>query len=280
MKKFILLLCILTMLFPVSASSGSLGVATSGVSINKVYSSGTVTLANMRLSTVDGTAHVDFSAAGVLTPYLNHYLTITDSAGKQITVFIKAAGVEQTLSETELVGNGEMETGDPPTGWNATSSTLDGVADERSGGGGAQSLDILGSAAYGQAKRNFASAVVPYGLYKLSLWHKNISGGHGAFQVGFPETTPAYFAGYTDGLNDVAWAEKIKYITAVSYSSGMVILYSSRATYTAGDESRFDSVSFKQVTAPSVTGVTIVSTQGGTTYNWTSQESGFNYNDA
>lgn len=42
----------------------------------------------------------------------------------------------------------------------------------------------------------------------------------------------------------------------------------------------FDTVSFKQVLTPSATGVTITSTPNGTTYNWTSIESGFNYNDA
>ena len=40
------------------------------------------------------------------------------------------------------------------------------------------------------------------------------------------------------------------------------------------------SISLKQVLTPSATGVTITSTAGGTTYNWASIESGFDYNDA
>ena len=40
----------------------------------------------------------------------------------------------------------------------------------------------------------------------------------------------------------------------------------------------FDEASVKQVLTPSATGVTITSTPGGTTYNWASVESGFNYN--
>jgi len=40
-----------------------------------------------------------------------------------------------------------------------------------------------------------------------------------------------------------------------------------------------DNFSVKQVLTPSATGVTIVSTPGGATYNWTYQETGFNYND-
>ena len=54
--------------------------------------SGSVTRANSRLSLVDGTAFVDFSAAGTLTDYLGQKLTITDSAGKKAVGYIKAAG--------------------------------------------------------------------------------------------------------------------------------------------------------------------------------------------
>lgn len=54
--------------------------------------SGTVTLANSRLSLVAGTAFVDFSATGTLTPYLNGKLTVTDSAGKKAVGYLKAAG--------------------------------------------------------------------------------------------------------------------------------------------------------------------------------------------
>jgi hypothetical protein len=47
----------------------------------------------------------------------------------------------------------------------------------------------------------------------------------------------------------------------------------------SGQQGRFDDVSLKQVLTPSATGVTIVSTQGGSTYNWTS-DSGINGNSA
>ncbi|MCE5226688.1 MAG: hypothetical protein LLG05_12630 [Porphyromonadaceae bacterium] len=39
-------------------------------------------------------------------------------------------------------------------------------------------------------------------------------------------------------------------------------------------------ISLKQVLTPSATGVTIVSTKGGTTFNWANKNSAFNYNDA
>ena len=42
----------------------------------------------------------------------------------------------------------------------------------------------------------------------------------------------------------------------------------------------FDEASLKQVLTPSATGVTIVSAAGGSTYNWTYEQSGFNRNDS
>ena len=65
--------------------------------------SGTVSLANIRLSLVDGAAFVDFSAAGTLN-YLNGKLTLTDSAGKKAIGYIKSAGTGETL-DTETVSD-------------------------------------------------------------------------------------------------------------------------------------------------------------------------------
>ena len=57
--------------------------------------SGSVTSSNMKLSAVNGTAFVDFSTANVLTDYVPYKgkLTITDSAGKKLIGYIKAAGI-------------------------------------------------------------------------------------------------------------------------------------------------------------------------------------------
>ena len=61
--------------------------------------SGSVTRTNMKISAIDGTAFVDFSAADVLTNYLGGKLIITDSAGKKLIGYIKAAGSGETLSD-------------------------------------------------------------------------------------------------------------------------------------------------------------------------------------
>lgn len=59
-----------------------------------------------------------------------------------------------------LVGNGDMETGDPPDGWTAgNNATLDGVADERTGGAGAQCIDVArgGASTNPYAQRTFST---------------------------------------------------------------------------------------------------------------------------
>jgi len=67
------------------------------------------------------------------------------------------AAVNTPTAGGEDLSNGNMETGDPPTGWPSYSGAnlqVDGVADERTGGAGAQSLDILNLAVvYGYAKQ-------------------------------------------------------------------------------------------------------------------------------
>jgi hypothetical protein len=65
--------------------------------------SGTVTAANMRISAVDGTAFVDFTAADVLTGKLGSLLVIKDSAGAAIQGFIKAAGTGETKAAAKDV---------------------------------------------------------------------------------------------------------------------------------------------------------------------------------
>jgi len=121
-------------------------VVTTGWTQATTTVSGTVTQANMRLST--STAFVDFSSAGALTNYLGLQLVITDSTGKTLTGYIKAAGSGETTS-SELLTNGNMETGSPPSNWTGYNATLSAIADDA--GGGVQCLGATrtGSGSYG-----------------------------------------------------------------------------------------------------------------------------------
>jgi hypothetical protein len=60
----------------------------------------------------------------------------------------------------ELIVNGNMETGDPPTGWTAIGSVLSAQADERTGGSGTKCLRVANSgAAYGKGRRGFTTTL-------------------------------------------------------------------------------------------------------------------------
>jgi hypothetical protein len=80
----------------------------------------------------------------------------TDAAGNTNT----AATQVLIVAIIELLTNGNMETGDPPSNWNNTNASLDGVADERTGGAGVQCLAITNnSAAAGLAQQVITAAI-------------------------------------------------------------------------------------------------------------------------
>jgi len=245
-----------------------------------IVASGSVTQANAKKSLVDGASFIDIAVD--LSAYAHadsgdhkHIFKLVDSAGKIAWGYIGASGGGETLGSNKAT-NGNMETGDPPTGWDATNATPDGVADERDGGTGAQSIDVVSSAAYGRVSRVLYTITVGK-LYKVSLWHKNLSGGHGCYRLGLPY--PATMLS-VENLSDAAWTQKTGYLVATSAALGEVFLYSSFTDYTVGDNSRFDDVSTKEVTDCSTNGLHILSTRGGSVQNWAGIETGFNYNDA
>ncbi len=75
----------------------------------------------------------------------------------------------------ELLTNGNMETGNPPTAWVAGGgATLAGAADERTGGAGAQSLSITnGATNYGLAASTSTSTAGVW--YRLTGWLKKVT---------------------------------------------------------------------------------------------------------
>ncbi|MDP2651906.1 MAG: DUF2341 domain-containing protein, partial [bacterium] len=228
--------------------------------------SGAVTSTNMRLSAIDGTAFVDFSAANTLTPYLGSKIVITDSASKKLTGFIKAAGSGETY--TELASNGNFETGNPPSGWTAMSSTLAASADANSG---SQSIQVTLTSTSG----GFRQEGIGYQDSALYNWSVAIKRGTDSSAVArlyliynnemvLSVNAPVSWTTYTGHyIHRAAGAHYL-----------MPYIYGTNTKTTL-----YDDLSVKQVLTPSITGVTITSTSNGSTYNFASQESGFNYND-
>lgn len=143
----------------------------------------------------------------------------------------------------ELVVNGNMETGDPPTGWTAeTSAVLDGVADERTGGVGAQSLSIVNGVNANSGRASQILTLIPYASHVFSVWRRNIS------------TNPLMYVYTTPGLvlltsvtsAVTAWEGAIK--TAVA-TQAAYLLWLRTTSIIAGQESRFDDVSVQATIA-------------------------------
>ena len=220
--------------------------------------SGSVTRNNMKISAVNGTAFVDFSAADVLTGFVVggglYKLSIYDSALKAIIGYIKAAGSGETLG-SEVIANGIF---DPDTGWTKQNGW------SISGG---KAVKVSGTGNWIYQTRNLNL----HGLYKGSMDVDALSGTTIALaHIGNGTTNEDLIP----RLNTTG--TKTGYGTARGGASTPVGV----TCLTATGSATIDNVSLKQVLTPSVTGVTITSTADGTTYNWASKESGFNYNDA
>ena len=208
--------------------------------------SGSVTQANSRISAVDGTAFYDFGSGTNLTDNLGKYLIIKDSTGKAIKGWIKAAGSGETLG-SELF---------PALDNPANFTNVD--ASWTIGEGNAVSNGI------GFFHKTFVVSV--YALCFTSMDIVSRSNG----TIYHPYSGQGIEQAGTSGTG-----VKTRYRT-----------WPSTNCYIYGDGSgggfigTLTDISLKQVLTPSSTGVTITSTKNGTTYNWESQETGFNYNDA
>jgi hypothetical protein len=177
------------------------------------------------------------------------------------------------------LSNGNMETGSPPTGWTANApDTVAAAAEERTGGAGSQSLETAWVDGGGgeHAKYEATTAADNGKVFKVTGWAKRTVGTNSCsitFGVNFWPASPRLnlvIAAPTD------WTEYTKYATQTTAAAWYVILGQSGGEITA----RWDDFSVKQVLTPSATGVTIVSTKGGTTYNWAQKDASFNYNDS
>lgn len=256
MKKIFLSLLFVLLSIPAFAQGIYLPVA-----------SGTVTQANMKISAVDGTSFIDFTAANVLTGKTGNLLVVRDSSGRAIQGFIKAAGTGETYSENILI-NGNME--NPITGWTQRRGTLS-----------AETVDFVEGTQSGKFTRDAVSTegyfnqvvgLSLFGLYKLDGAVKNVTSTYMRVRVGpignYKDVQPV--------TNTQVWTEFSEwYVPTAEENIFLVNVYG-----TDGNYGLADNLSVKQILTPSATGVTIVSTKGGATFNWAQKNASFNYNDS
>lgn len=230
--SLIIALCIVTTAIPAWAVTGS------------------VSLANIRLSLVDGVAFVDFSAANTLTPYINWKLTLTDSAGKKATGFIKAAGTGETYGP-ELLDAWTNSGAYPFETFTVSGSDI------------TQAINDAGN--LGLALKALSSSTGK--LYRCVSATYTLNSGT-APNFGLADTSSNMTRTFTKG--------GITYGQGAANAVRLIIINSG----VAACDFALTGTSLKQVLTPSATGVTITSTPGGTTYNWTSIDAAFNYNDS
>jgi len=242
-----------------------------------LIASGSVTRANTKISAVDGTAFVDFSTANVLTNYApKSKFTLTDSTGKKLEGYIKAAGTGETFTNRYT---SDFSAG--ADGWTGVRSTVEGNIDSIGGQDDWLRSYANTETAYHYTNKAFYSAGA---RYKLSFTYYLPSGQTSVTRF-IPYIGTLGFSGYQSTTNTVT-----SVVSDVNIALGNAMLYFHPASATspsfAGANSATDDVYYlknillDQHVTPSTTGVTITSTADGTTYNWASKEAGFNYNDA
>lgn len=224
---------------------------------------------SMRGSFVDGQAWFH-DAGGLIAAYADtgNLLKINDGSGNRGYGFIGEVGTGEALG-AELLTNGNMETADPPSSWDGTNSTLDGVADERTGGAGVQSLEVTATANGGFGSQLLVT--VSGKLYKVDFWHK-ITAGDSCY-VYIAETTGWTILKTSATYTNVAWENHSLYFTAETSESRISLV-----SKTSGDIVYYDDVSIKEVTEPNANAVHIYKEHSLTTEGWRSLDSGIDYN--
>ncbi len=149
------------------------------------------------------------------------------------------------VAGAELVTNWNMETGNPPTGWLAAVATLTGVADERTGGAGVQSLSVANSGA--AAGVGYRAITVGAGSWLLiDGWAKKLT-SNVRLQVTKADMSAAMIVGPT--ISAVNWTESI-FTGRVSQANPLA--YIQLISVTAGHAAQVDDFSVKLLSLPSL----------------------------
>src|ERR1035441_6371885 len=187
------------------------------------------------LSTIAGTAFVDFGAAGLLTPSLGNQLTITDSGGKHLVGYIKAAGATETYS-AEMLPNSTFEN---TTNVGSANATLLTVNSGCQSGGSTGCLKITATAGNGAAYEStgatsgmllHSSVYLEKGTETNALWFNILDSG---WSVLGPNPTSGYVLPAT-------WTQYSAYTTAPVANSNVIEAYT---TNTSGDTALVDTAS-------------------------------------
>ena len=233
------------------------------------------TSVTLNLSTVAGTAFITNASGSIpWASYLNREVTISDGTNT-CAGYIKAVGTGETLDSETAPPNSCTDPAndvDVTTGWSAGySALLDSVA----GGETGNCLSITENGAASPYAANNLSGTKG-ALYKVLYSIK--AGTEATVRVYVTNVQIVYFENNVEMTAE--WqARGPKYFTSWPETGLVTLALINMASMGSGANMFFDNVSVKPVLTPSATGCTIVSTRGGSTYNWASN-GGINANAA
>lgn len=229
----------------------------------------------LRGSYANGYAFIDATSVS-FAGYVGRRIQIADSLGNIATGWIKSQGTGETLG-SELVTNGDFQT------WYARAFQAPYAGTWILGGYGTElvraslsqfsgycgyvnGLNANGSIIYQPLAVSVAGTMLKYSIKGVlySTGSSSYPTIRSTAAVGSPNIGQITATGSS-------YTTLAGYLTHTS-STAYIVLVPNYGSY-------YDDVTIKQVTAPSSSGVRIVSTQGGTTYNWESN-SGMTFNAA
>ncbi|EKD99371.1 MAG: hypothetical protein ACD_22C00280G0001, partial [uncultured bacterium] len=151
---------------------------------------------------------------------------------------------------SESVTNGDMETGDPPTGWTPSGDTVvDAVSDERTGGSGGQSIAIGPKIVTNPVVNRGSLAMSPSTWYQWSGWAKETPGSYGG---GYQILDQNYATFVNIHAFTTSWANYIGSFRSLSTStSGRIYLYGDQYGNPLGTI-YYDDISYKPLTLSSL----------------------------
>lgn len=222
-----------------------------------------------------------FRAEGVdISSYIGHRLDLHDSSGNDAVGYILEADAAESLETEDVLNPGFEDLGAGPPDvfgdWIETttgSSTVNDEGGDVHGGVHACRLDIDASNSITSVHESIA--VTEGELRKLVLWFKSTGGATGQFYV-YDETNAAMIMASLIAAAG-AYTEHEYYLTVpAGCASARLVLYRGSAP---SQSVYFDDVSFRKVADVGADGVHIVDELDGSTRNWESIDSGFDYND-
>lgn len=235
----------------------------------KVLYKGVVT--GLRISSIMGQAFIDNANASILAlANGGNSIEIYDSAGRMLQGVLKAQGTGETLSNSELITNGDMEL---DSNW---PTYLALTTNERSS-------DKAHSGTY---SRHMADNVIGHnGAIKSELFHVNVGAYYkyvlntwvvsGTVRNLTVNTSPLSI--FESLVSAASWTEQAGY--AYAKDSGYAAIESSAVPTAFATEWYFDDISVKQVVAPSSNGATIVNSKEGVVQNFLTKDDDFSYGE-